>query len=101
MAFMRSCLISRGYMSEEFTEEDIRNLTNYKVSNRLTTLYIDVIKMLSVGKSYEEIIEYVDNYSSSDYDALEDSQKVYVKNKAKKDLMRRKMSFERGEDNNE
>lgn len=98
---MHSFLLSRGYQCEEFTKEDIKNMQNPETINCQIALYLIVIRMLSNGKSYEEIIEFVDNYSTDEYENLEEGQKTYIKSKTKKDLMRRKMSFEKGEDINE
>lgn len=92
---LHSYLLSRGYQYEEFTFEDIINMSNPDVCNCQMILYLKLIKMLAEGKSYEEIIEFIDNYSTEDYDTLGEEQKTYIKSKTKKDLMRRKNSLEK------
>ena len=101
MLMLHSYLISRCYEKEDFTDEDIYYMRDYSIYNSRIALYIDVIKELSLGKSYEEIMDFIDNYDINENECLDEKQKQYIKSKTKRDLMRRKMSFEKGEDINE
>ena len=97
MVMMHSFLLSRGYEGYEYTEEDITNMSNPDVGSCQIDLYMKVIRMLSDGKTYEEISEFISNYTGKDYELLEDTQKVYIKNRIRKDLNIRKISL-KGED---
>lgn len=101
MVMMHSFLLSRGYEGYEYTDEDIMNMSNPSVSNCQINLYINVIRMLSDGKSYDEVCEFISNYTGDDYEHLEEKQKVYIKDRIRKDLINRKISLRKGEDNNE
>ena len=46
-------------------------------------------------------MDFIDNYNINESECLDEKQKQYIKSKTKRDLMRRKMSFEKGEDINE
>ena len=94
---MHSFLLSRGYEGYEYTEEDITNMSNTSVGSCQIDLYMKVIRLLSDGKSYEEVSEFISNYTGKDYDLLEEKQKVYIKNRLIKDLNIRKLSL-KGED---
>jgi len=98
MVMMHSFLLSRGYEGFEYTEEDIMNMSNPNVSSCQVDLYIKVIRLLSDGKTYEEVCEFISNYDGKDYDLLEEKQKVYIKDRLRKDLINRKMSLRKGED---
>ena len=102
MLMLHSYLISRFdeniEFDDEFTEEDIYYMRDYSIYNSRIILYIEVIKQLSLGKSYEEIMDFIDNYNINESECLNEKQKQYIKSKTKRDLMRRKMSFEKGED---
>ena len=97
MVMMHSFLLSRGYEGYEYTDEDIINMSNPDVSSCQIDLYIKVIRMLSDGKSYEEVSEFISNYTGKDYDLLQEDQKVYIKDRLRKDLKIRKLSL-KGED---
>lgn len=97
MVMMHSFLLSRGYEGYEYTEEDITNMSNPSVGSCQIDLYMKVIRMLSDGKSYEEVSDFISNYTGKDYELLEESQKVYIKNRLRKDLNIRKNSL-KGED---
>lgn len=97
MVMMHSFLLSRGYEGYEYTEEDITNMSDPEVNGCQIDLYLKVIRMLSEGKTYEEVEEFVSNYTGKDYDLLEEKQKVYIKNRIRKDLNIRKLSL-KGED---
>lgn len=101
MLMLHSYLISRCNEHEGFTDEDIYYMRDYSIYNSQIALYIEVIKELSLGKSYEEIFDFIDNYNINESECLDEKQKQYIKSKTKRDLMRRKMSFEKGEDINE
>ena len=98
LVMMHSFLLSRGYEGYEYTEEDIINMSNPDVSSCQIDLYTKVIRLLSDGKSFEEICEFISNYTGEDYDLLEEKQKVYIKDRLRKDLINRKMSLRKGED---
>ena len=98
---LHSYLISRCYEEDDFTDEDIYYMRDYSIYNSQIVLYIEVIKELSLGKSYEEIMDFIDNYDINKSECLNEKQKQYIKSRTKRDLMRRKMSFEKGEDINE
>ena len=98
MLMLHSYLISRCNENEEFTEEDIYYMRDSSIYSSQISLYIEVIKQLSLGKSYEEIMSFIDNYNINEGECLDEKQKQYIKSRTKKDLMRRKMSFEKGED---
>lgn len=98
MVMMHSFLLSRGYEGNMYTEEDIYNMSNPDVSSCQIDLYMKVINLLSEGKTYEEVCEFISNYTGKDYDLLEEKQKVYIKDRARKDLINRKMSLRKGED---
>lgn len=95
---MHSFLLSRGYEGFEYTEEDIKNMSNPDISNCQIDLYIKVIRLLSEGKTYEEVCEFISNYNQSDYEKLEEKQKTYIKSRVRQDLNYRKMSLGKGED---
>lgn len=97
MAMMHSFLLTRGYEGHQYNEEDIINMSNPTVSECQVDLYIKVIKMLGSGKSYDEIYEFIANYTGEDYDKLEEKQKTYIKSRIRKDLVNRKNSL-KGED---
>ena len=65
MVMMHSFLLSRGYEGHEYTEEDIINMSNPDVSSCQIDLYTKVIRLLSDGKSFEEICEFISNFISS------------------------------------
>ena len=94
---LHSFLLCRGYEGYEYTYEDIINMSNPEVGSCQIDLYLKVINLLSNGKSYEEINEFITNYTGKDYELLEDEQKKYVKKRIKKDLNIRKTSL-KGED---
>ena len=96
-----SQLLSREYNPEKITSEDIKNLLNEEVSVCQCALYKDIIRMLAEGKSYAEIFEYINSYDSMEFENLLEDQKSYIKIKSKKDLLKRKKSLEKGDDNNE
>lgn len=95
---MHSMLLSRGYEDMEYTEEDIYNMSNPNVSSCQIDLYIKVINLISEGKTYEEVCNFVSNYTGEDYELLEEKQKIYIKDRLRKDLINRKMSLRKGED---
>ena len=95
--FTYSMLLSREYNMENITAEDIKNMLNPDVSDCQIELYLEIIKMLSSGVGYEEIFEFIDLYSSEDYENLLEDQKTYIKTLARKDLLKRKKSLEKGE----
>lgn len=95
MLMLHSYLISRCNEHEGFTEEDIYYMRDPSIYNSQISLYLEVIKQLSLGKSYEEIMDFIDNYNISESECLDENQKQYVKSRTKRDLMRRKMSFEK------
>lgn len=99
--FMYSILLSREYNPETITSEDIKNMLNEEVSVCQITLYKDIIKMLSDGKSYIEIFDYIDAYENIEYENLLEDQKSYIKTRVKRDLLKRKKSLKKGEDINE
>ncbi len=99
MAMMYSYLLARCHEHDGFTEEDIENIQDDKVSSCQIDLYKKIINMLANGSSYDEITQFIDDYTITGYE-LPESKKTYVKSKAKIDLTRRKMSF-KGEDNYE
>ena len=98
LVMMHSFLLSRGYEGHKYTEEDIINMSNPTIGNCQVDLYIKVIGLISEGKSFEEICEFISNYSGKDYDLLEEKQKVYIKDRLRKDLINRQMSLRKGED---
>ena len=98
MLLLHSYLISRCNENIEFTEEDIYYMRDYSIYSSQISLYKEVIRELSLGKSYEEIMDFIDNYNINESECLNEEQKKYIKSKTKRDLMRRKMSFGKGED---
>jgi len=98
MVMMHSFLLSRGYEGYEYTDEDIVNMSNPDVSVCQIDLYTKVIRLLSEGKTYEEVCEFISNYTGKDYELLEEKQKIYIKSRVRQDLINRKMSLRKGED---
>jgi len=96
-----SLLLSREYEPENITSEDIKNMLNEEVSICQVALYKDIVRLLAAGKSYREIFEYIDKYENIEYENLLEDQKCYIKVKAKRDLIKRKKSLQKGEDINE
>lgn len=86
-------MLSLGYGSEDLSSEDIKNMFNSDVCECLNILYIEVIKLLANGTSYEEIYDFIDNYDLSDKESLLEDQKGFVKSKVKKDLNKRKLNI--------
>ena len=43
-------------------------------------------------------MDFIDNYDINESECLNEKQKQYIKSRTKRDLMRRKMSFVKGED---
>ena len=97
MAMMHSFLLTRGYEKHQYDDEDIINMSNSDVSECQIDLYVKVIKMLAEDKSYDEIYEFIANYTGEDYEKLEEKQKTYIKSRIRKDLANRKNSL-KGED---
>jgi len=95
-----SNLISRGSI-DSITSEDLKYMLNMEVTTCQADLYLEVIRLISEGKSYDEIFEFIDSYNSYEYDRLLEDEKTYVKVKVKKDLKSRKNIEERGENNYE
>lgn len=95
---LHSYLISRCNEHEGFTEEDIYYMRDSSIYSSQISLYKEVIRELSLGQSYEEIMNFIDNYNFNENECLDEKQKQYVKSRTKRDLMRRKMSFGKGED---
>ena len=97
MAMLHSFLLTRGYEGHQYDDEDIINMSNPLVSECQIDLYIKVIKMLAEDKNYDDINEFIANYTAEDYEKLEEKQKTYIKSRLKKDLVNRKISL-KGED---
>ncbi len=96
-ALMHSILLSKSYDDENYDILDIINFNNTLVCNCQINLYLELIQMLANGISYEEILEYINKYSSFDFDNLKEDEKIYVKRRARKDIISRKINLE-GED---
>lgn len=77
----------------EYTSEDIKNMLNSDVSFVGRDLYKKVIVALSTGKSYDEILNMIDNYDGLEYENLLEDQKSYIKTKVKNDLNSRKLKL--------
>ncbi len=86
-------------LGDEYTmdADDIKYELNPEVTDVQVPLYIDLVRMLGDGCSYEELYDYIDNYKSSEYDDLLEDQKTYVKTRMRKDLNNRIKKIE-GED---
>lgn len=69
--------------------DDIKYQLNQNVTDCEFILYIEIIKMLAEGARYDEIFDYIDKFSSLEYEKLLEDEKGYVKNKVRKDLNRR------------
>lgn len=82
-------LFSKGYNENDITAWDITNMLDEDVCNVATDLYVNVIKWLSEGKTYDEIYALIDTYDSLEYSELLVEQKAYVKNRVKKDVNKR------------
>ena len=58
-------LICKEYSyDDDYDLEDIIKMQDPNICSSITDLYIQVIKLLSEGKSYEEIYDFVDNYKN-------------------------------------
>ena len=79
---------SDGY---ELDMDDIKYQLDQNVTDCEFILYIEIIKMLADGVSYDEIFDYIDKFSSLEYEELLEDQKGYVKSKIKRDLNKRIM----------
>ena len=93
-----SYLLSRGTeFDDKITSEDLINILNMNVNTCQIDLYKEVIRMISEGKTYDEIFEYIDSYNGFETDELLEDQKIYVKKKVKRDLIARKNFDEKGD----
>ena len=81
--------------------EDIKYELNPEVTDVQVPLYIDIIRMLGEGASYDEIFDYIDNYSNFEFEELLEDQKTYVKTRIKKDLNSRINRLKKEDDFNE
>ena len=63
MLMLHSYLISRCNEHEGFTEEDIYYMRDSSIYSSQISLYKEVIRELSLGQSYEEIMNFIDNYN--------------------------------------
>lgn len=79
--------------SEEYnlSLDDIKYQLNQNVTDCEFILYIEIIKMLANGARYDEIFDYIDKFSSLEYEKLLEDEKGYVKSKIRKDLNKRIM----------
>ena len=86
-------------LGDEYTmdADDIKYELNPEVTEVQVPLYLDVIRLLGNGASYEEVYDYIDNYKTIEYDDLLEDQKTYVKTRMRKDLNSRIKKIE-GED---
>lgn len=75
----------------DLSVDDIKYQLNQNVTDCEFILYIEIIKMLANGVSYAEIFNYIDKFSSLEYEKLLEDEKGYVKSKVKKDLNKRIM----------
>lgn len=96
-ALMHSILLSKSYDEDNYDIIDIINFNNIDVCNCQINLYLKVIEMLSKGISYDEILEFITNYSSDEFNKLKENEKVYIKCRTRKDVINRKNNLE-GED---
>lgn len=85
-----SLLLSKSD-SCDYNSQDIKNLLNAEVSFVGRDLYKKVIMAIASGKSYDEILNIIDNYSDIEYENLLEDQKSYIKTKVKNDLNNRKL----------
>ena len=87
---IRSALVLSYMMrmgeEKKWTAEEIKFELNQNVSECEIAMYTKIIEMLSSLSSYEEIINYIDNYTSPEYEELLEDEKGYVKTKVKTDL---------------
>ena len=97
-ALIYTYLICKEYGYDDDDLEDIIKMQDPNICSSITDLYIQVIKLLSEGKSYEEIYDFVDNYKNEKTENLSEEDKAYIKTKVKKDLDIRKKNIEKGED---
>lgn len=75
----------------DYNSQDIKNMLNAEVSFVGRDLYKKVIMAIASGKSYDEILNIIDNYSDIEYENLLEDQKSYIKTKVKNDLNNRKL----------
>jgi hypothetical protein len=73
----------------KFDMNDVKYHLDENVGTCELRLYIEIIKMISEGTSYDEIFDYIDKYSSLEYQELLEDQKSYVKAKVKNTLNQR------------
>ena len=100
MAYSHLLSHDTEYDSKDYTSEDIKNMLNEDVSNAQIDLCKKVITLLGQGVSYKKINDFIDSYKFDEDDNLLEDQKTYIKVKTTKDINKRKINLERG-DNNE
>ena len=98
-----SLLVSKNKRTEhDVTLVDLKYKHCPRVSECQVKLYTMVINMLGEGKSYEEIINAIDNVNISEYNKLNENEQSYVKMRVKRDVYsRRNNEKNRGVINNE
>ena len=75
--------------SYKFDMNDVKYHIDENVGSCELTLYLEIIRMISEGASYDEIFDYIDKFSSIEYEELLEDQKSYVKTKVKSVLNQR------------
>lgn len=78
------------YADYSVTPEDLRYMHDKKVNDCQIMLYVKVIEWLSLGKTYEEIYDLLDNITLEEYKSLDNEKQIYIQRKLRKDLNSRK-----------
>lgn len=78
----------------EVTLEDKRYLLNQSVSICKVKIYQLVVVLLSQGKTYDEIIDYINNIDIEEYKKLNEEEQDYIQRIFRKDLNSRKRKLE-------
>lgn len=83
----------------ELTLEDLRYLLNPAVNDCKVKLYQLVVILLSEGKSYDEIIKYIDKIDIDEYKRLTEEEQFYIQKTFRKDfrLREKKLTLEKNE----
>ena len=77
------------------TPEDERYLLNQNVSKCKVKIYTLVITMLSEGRTYEEIFNYINEINIEEYKKLNDEEQNYIQRSFRKDLKLRQRKLEK------